>query len=200
MIGYFYDKYGLTILFYACLIALVFIFVYNLTTGRWRSSDGSNYSDHSKLIWNLVTMPWTATADSISQTVVDGFARPSPFVGESRGEAECRRAAESLTGERFPKCRPTFLRNSITGSTLELDCYCEALSVAVEYNGRQHYEFVPHFHASKEAFFNVKYRDDMKRRLCDANGVTLIVVPYTVDESLIENYLRERFVRLGIAR
>ena len=63
------------------------------------------------------------------------------------------------------------------------------MSLAVEYNGIQHYKYVPYFHKNKEAFLNQKYRDDMKRRMCKDNKITLIEVPNTIDISNIENYL-----------
>ena len=47
----------------------------------------------------------------------------------------------------------------------------------------------PFFHKNNEAFLNQKYRDDMKRRMCKDNKITLIEVPNTIDISNIENYL-----------
>jgi len=93
----------------------------------------------------------------------------------------------------FRKQRPTFLNNPVTGGTynLELDCYNEELQLAVEFNGRQHYEYVPFFHKNKEAFLNQKYRDEMKRRKCYERGILLIEVPYT-EEKKLETYLLQR--------
>ena len=110
---------------------------------------------------------------------------------ESKGEIECRRVLKKLFNKPFNKCRPDFLRNPVTGGNfnLELDCYDHNLSLAVEYNGIQHYKYVPYFHKNKEAFLNQKYRDDMKRRMCKDNKITLIEVPNTIDISNIENYL-----------
>lgn len=111
----------------------------------------------------------------------------------SSGETECRRVAELLTGYKFPTARPNFLRNEITNANLEIDCYCAELGIGIEYNGKQHYEYVPHFHTSKDAFYNIKYRDQMKKRLCEENGITLIVVPYTVKIEDIEPFIRDKF-------
>jgi hypothetical protein len=110
---------------------------------------------------------------------------------ESKGEIECRRVLKKLFNRPFNKCRPDFLRNPVTGGNfnLELDCYDDQLHLAVEYNGIQHYKYVPYFHKNKEAFLNQKYRDDMKRRICKDNKITLIEVPNTVDVTDIENYL-----------
>lgn len=100
--------------------------------------------------------------------------------GESKGELECRRVMENLFRVPFPKITPDFLCNNVTGRNLELDCYNAQLKIAVEYNGRQHYEFVKSMHKNYEAFLNQKYRDLMKQQLCRAAGVRLIIVPYTV--------------------
>ena len=108
----------------------------------------------------------------------------------SKGEAECKRAIEELTGREFCKCRPAFLRNEVTGSNLELDLYNDEMKLAVEFNGRQHYEFIPFFHRTKEAFQNQRYRDLMKLNMCREHGVKCIVVPYTVKN--IKVFIRDR--------
>lgn len=122
--------------------------------------------------------------------------KKQPF--ESKGETECRRVARLLTGKPFPKKRPHFLRNTVTDMNLEIDCFCDELGVGVEYNGKQHYQYVPYFHNSKEAFHNTKYRDEMKKRLCSENNIKLVIVPYTVEINKIHDYVKEKFTELGI--
>lgn len=119
---------------------------------------------------------------------------------ESKGEARSRAFVENYFVRRFPSCRPDFLNNPVTGSkhNLELDCYNAELALAIEYNGRQHYEYTPFFHKNKEAFYNQKYRDDMKRRMCQQAGITLIEVPYNVGN--IEEYLLQELRRLGYSK
>jgi hypothetical protein len=177
MIG-FYAKYGLTILFWIAIIVIVGMLIYNFMSGA-----KGTYVDHSNFIWSLFTAPGPTGGRRVS---------------ESSGELECRRAAEQLTGFPFPKQRPDFLRNVVTDSNLELDCYCKELNVAIEYNGRQHYEYTPYFHASKDAFNTTRYRDEMKARLCRENTVSLLIVPYSVPVSKIESHLRSEFEKLGI--
>jgi len=110
---------------------------------------------------------------------------------DSKGEIECRIVLEEIFNTSFSKARPDFLRNVVTGGlhNLELDCYSDKLRLAVEYNGIQHYKYVPFFHKNKEAFLNQKYRDYMKRQLCKENRVTLIEVPYDVKISDIRSYI-----------
>jgi hypothetical protein len=110
---------------------------------------------------------------------------------ESKGEIECKRVLEKIFNKPFNKSRPDFLNNPVTGGNhnLELDCYNKELRLAVEYNGKQHYEYTPYFHRNKEHFLNQKYRDDMKRRMCRDHNIVLIEVPYTVKIENIENFL-----------
>jgi hypothetical protein len=83
--------------------------------------------------------------------------------------------------------------NPVTGSrhNLELDCYNDQLRLAVEYNGAQHYKYIPYFHKNKEAFYNQKYRDELKRLRCKELGIVLIDIPYTENKNL-ERYLEEQ--------
>jgi hypothetical protein len=119
---------------------------------------------------------------------------------ESKGEIECRRVLQHLFKKPFYKARPDFLRNPVTGGSfnLELDCFDAQLRIAVEYNGIQHYQYVPYFHKNKEAFTNQKYRDFMKAQKCKDAGVLLISVPYTVEPHNIKKHLENELRRNGI--
>jgi hypothetical protein len=118
---------------------------------------------------------------------------------DSKGETECRRVLEEVFNVEFGKDRPDFLNNPVTGGNfnLELDCYNKNLKLAVEYNGVQHYKYTPFFHKNEEAFQNQKYRDELKRRMCKDNVVTLIEVPYTVKIDDIEKYLLKELLKNG---
>lgn len=79
--------------------------------------------------------------------------------------------------------------NNVTGKPLEIDCCNTDMKLGVEYNGKQHYTYVPGFHKNHDAFRNQQYRDEMKQRLCEENGYELIIVPYTVKVEDIEDFL-----------
>jgi hypothetical protein len=118
----------------------------------------------------------------------------SPIINnkkDSSGEIECRRVMQKIFGKSFDKCRPNFLNNPVTGGVfnLELDMFNKDMGLACEYNGAQHYKYIPYFHKNKEAFINQKYRDELKRRMCKDNHVILIEVPYTIKISDIENHI-----------
>lgn len=116
---------------------------------------------------------------------------------ESKGESECRRVMQYLFKKQFTNSRPDFLRNPVTGGNfnLELDCYDPELKIAVEYNGIQHYKYIPYFHKNKEAFLNQKYRDTLKERMCKDHGVILITVPHTIKIENIKNFIEKELRR-----
>ena len=109
--------------------------------------------------------------------------------GCSRGERECRRVLEErFPGFGFPNSHPVFLRRG-AGTGLELDCYNQTLQLAVEYNGRQHYEYNPYFHRHYSDFTDQLRRDEIKERLCAEEKVLLITVPYSIPICQIRHYL-----------
>lgn len=177
-----------------CIVLIVSFLLYNVCAGKNGSYDAENWSFVKHLMTTKELLPPPPPGGRKSTTTTT-TRLPTGVVGSSgssKGEVECRRVIERLTGKSFPKERPDFLRNDVTLSNLELDCFNEDLRIAVEYNGEQHYKYSPYFHTSKESFYNVKYRDDMKRRLCEENGVDLIVVPYTVPFEDIEDFIGVR--------
>jgi len=119
---------------------------------------------------------------------------PKPYRNKyvSKPERECCEVMKELTGLQFYSTRPDFLKNIITGRNLELDCYNHDLRLAVEYNGIQHYRYPNKFHKSKEQFEKQLIRDDMKRLLCDRNGIYLITVPYT-ESHRIKEFLTDKY-------
>jgi len=167
-------------LFWVSFIILVLIFIINLLSGN-----KGTYTDHTP----MMSLLWKKRKG----TSTDKKTTNKPF--ESKGEQECRRVLEKYTGRRFSRERPSFMRNHVSGHNLELDCFNQDLKLAVEYNGEQHYNYIPHFHSSRDAFYNSRYKDDIKKRLCDENGIRLIVVPYTVSFSNIEQYLLNQLRR-----
>jgi hypothetical protein len=182
MFGEFYHKYGFVILFVGAIIVIVLTIGYKLIYG----GKGS-FMNHSKLMWQLLARP-TETADSVIENKKSR---------DSKGETECRRVIENLTGESFPKQRPDFLRNTMSNHNLELDCFNQKLRLAVEYNGEQHYKYNPYFHRTEQDFYDSQYRDKLKIKLCEQNNIKLIVVPYTIALNQIERYILEKLNNFG---
>jgi hypothetical protein len=180
----FWDEYGKTFLTFSigafmCIIIVIYF------VRRNRKSQASPQNENQ--------------AVPLKQATTDGTPVRTK---DSLGELKCREVLEKIFQVPFAKCRPEFLHNVVTSTDtssyrLELDCYNPELAIAVEYNGRQHYEYVPFFHRTRDAFYNQKYRDEIKRIKCRENGVTLIEVPYTVPARQIEDFIVEALSRSG---
>lgn len=107
----------------------------------------------------------------------------------SRGERICCQTMERIYGMPFKSTWPSWLRNPETGAGMELDCFNDDLKIAVEYNGSQHYQWPNFTNQSYEEFMNQVRRDDLKKRICDRNGVYLITVPHNVPHEKIPEYI-----------
>lgn len=184
-ICYYFNNHYFEIVIISCLIFLLVYAIYskiNGNTGTWSS--------------------YTETPSSLNITNINESSLYEPpkrrrrggAPGESKGEIECRRVMSEIFNKPFYKLRPMFLNNPVTFGTnnLELDCFNEELKIAVEYDGRQHYEFIPYFHKTQEAFMNQRYRDYMKEQMCKENGIILIRVPYTVKIEDIEMFIKQK--------
>lgn len=93
------------------------------------------------------------------------------------GETLSIEFVRQITGLNFKKVRPKWLMG-LKGKPLELDAYCEDFKLAIEYQGQQHYEFIPSWHKTQEYFQECQARDEIKRQLCAKNGVTLFEIPF----------------------
>jgi hypothetical protein len=90
-----------------------------------------------------------------------------------KSESMIRDIIEEEMGYKFPNTRPAFLEG------LELDGYCPELNMAFEYNGIQHYEYVPHFHRNGESdFLAQRERDIKKYKICKDLKINLILIPH----------------------
>lgn len=107
----------------------------------------------------------------------------------SKGEWICGMVLRELFPmHRFRQnVRPDWLPNIYPGGpnppqNLELDWYCAELKLAVEFNGRQHYDVVPVFHGqgtdAERRLHGQKMRDAKKIKLCQQRGVDLVIVRY----------------------
>ena len=64
------------------------------------------------------------------------------------------------------------------GNRLFLDIFIPDLSVGIEVNGVQHYEFVPFFHGTLENFEEYKMLDMKKLRMCNELGIGLYIIKH----------------------
>lgn len=105
-----------------------------------------------------------------------------------KSEDRARRAVERILKCEMPQKSPEWLKSPTTGNRLIFDGYNEALRVAFEFQGPQHYRAVKRF-GGEEALKQRKTYDAEKRALCKANGVTLIEIPYVYSNRL-DPYIR----------
>lgn len=120
-----------------------------------------------------------------------------PHCASYRSERICRELFQSFIGYNFPKKRPKFLKG------LELDGFCTELKLAFEYQGQQHFEYVPYFHREKDALANQQERDQRKRDLCKDNDIILIEVPYQYDHkdpNKMEIYILKQLIKYDFIR
>lgn len=108
-------------------------------------------------------------------------------------ERICRGIIEYIFDKPFGKIRPTFLKLS-SKINLELDGYNDDLKLAFEAQGMQHYEWILHFHKTEELFNKqVKY-DEIKVKLCKDNNIKLIIIPYTIKNENLYQYIIQSLI------
>jgi hypothetical protein len=111
-----------------------------------------------------------------------------------RSEDAVRQLFEAITGKPFPKRTGVLTEYA----KLELDGYCKSIRVAFEYQGIQHYQFVPHFHRrGRLDLARQRARDRLKAELCIYDEIVLIVVPHYLKD--IEGFVRSELESLGVA-
>lgn len=89
-----------------------------------------------------------------------------------------------LSDNTYAFLRKTFPHNIITtehyvkygNSRLFFDFYIKDLGVLIEAQGRQHDEFVKHFHNDRETFLSAKKRDNLKKEYCEKRGFVLLEI------------------------
>lgn len=110
-----------------------------------------------------------------------------PICSQGIREYHCRQIFETLFNHPFYKSRPKWLANE-RGNRMELDGFCESLSIAFEHHGEQHYKNIKHFYKSKNTLTKRRRDDKRRRQLCKENGVTLIEIPYRIpNDKLVEH-------------
>lgn len=187
----FWNQYGFEILVCTSVILIIILFLYRWCTGKKGRYNNSYYLPKTPLVTNRYY---------INHHKNKSYHSKRPSKKDSKGEVECRRVLAELFNRPFEKSRPDFLNNPVTGGkhNLELDCFDKDLRIAVEYNGIQHYKFIPFFHKNKETFQNQKYRDYMKRQMCKDNGILLIEVPYWIKVKDIKDYIKTELLTSGV--
>ena len=115
---------------------------------------------------------------------------------ESQGERITRELIERIFNKPFVKNRPKWLKESSKNRSLELDGYNQELKIAFEYQGEQHYYFIPIFHKKIDDFEKQVERDNIKVKICAQQGIKLVQIPYTKRGD--QQFIRDELRRLGV--
>ena len=150
---------------------------------------------NKKLWWNCTTVSRTPCGHSW------------PTSGSARlrtGCPKCKKKTQGKVYDFVKELLPQFddiyfdykhpkLRFIKTNKKMELDIWIPDISIAIEYQGEQHYMPKTHWGGEKE-FKKILNRDAQKKEACEIEGITLIEVPYTwsgdiesIAQLLIEN-------------
>jgi hypothetical protein len=81
------------------------------------------------------------------------------------------------------------------GGLMPFDAFYIKHNLLVEYNGRQHYQFVKHFHGNKKYFLYRQECDHIKYEYCKQKGIKLLIIRYDDTEANVLNKLH----RLGFS-
>ena len=136
----------------------------NTTKMKWRCKEGHEWLSSSASVKNSGS--WCPNCRYLSERM-------------------CREILEDIFSYLpeclFHKCRPKFLQlTKKQNSCLELDGYNPSLNLAFEYQGLQHYQYVPFFHRNGiKDLKKTQERDAIKRERCAKNGIDLIEIPHT---------------------
>lgn len=90
--------------------------------------------------------------------------------------------------------RPFYLKSSI-GGQMSYDVFISGLNVAIEYQGKQHFEPVDFF-GGKESFEELKKRDIEKANISKQNGVKLVYINYW--EEITPELIKSRIESAGL--
>jgi hypothetical protein len=141
----------------------------------------------------------TSEEKILASTGIKSGEKSQKIAPHNQKEQHCKRSIEAkFPGHEFKKVRLDKFINPETGRKLELDLYNEELKLAIEYNGRQHYEFVKYFHGEMEEFEKQKVRDTIKEGYCDIFKIELIEIPALQTYEEIDKFIEQSLYARGI--
>lgn len=92
----------------------------------------------------------------------------------------------------------TIVQEYAIGEGLCVDFFIREMKLAVEYDGRQHSEYIPHFHGSRATFAHNKGLDQKKNTICSLNGI--ILVRFNYNEKLTLDGVKDKIFGYIIKR
>lgn len=77
-------------------------------------------------------------------------------------------------------------------TTVFVDLMVRELNLAIECHGRQHFEYVEHFHGTQTAFRVAQQRDEAKAKAIIGSGKSYLVVRFDEEGKLTRSWLIKR--------
>ena len=74
-------------------------------------------------------------------------------------------------------------------NSLFYDFYLPDYNCVIEYDGQQHFQYIPFFYKDEEAFNKVKEHDKIKNKYCFDNNISIIRIPYYIKDISLEKRL-----------
>ena len=110
---------------------------------------------------------------------------------EGKSEAWCRQVFQKILTIPFDKHRIYY--DSINKKKFyEIDGFNQGLKLGFEYQGRQHYEYVPKFHRGNEtAYIQQQEFDKRKLEYLQGLGYHIVIIPHTVNFNNLKSFIEK---------
>ena len=108
-----------------------------------------------------------------------------PICCQSISEKMFRCILEKVFNCSFPSCRPSWMKSDKM-RCLQIDGYNEELKIGFEYQGKQHFKFVPYFHKNIQKFERLQFLDKTKKHILEQKNIFMFYPIYKLKK---ENYL-----------
>ena len=134
------------------------------------------FKGHNELYWYAQKVLKDANAGVYSNEERSTYLRP---VNKWVSEELVYNIAKKYYNKTYPviyQHRPFFLKSAKDGQ-MSYDVFISGINVAIEYQGKQHFEPVDFF-GGQESFEQVQARDKLKAKLSIENGIKLVYVNY----------------------
>lgn len=135
-----------------------------------------HFKNHDDLFWYSQVVLKEANAGKYDYIERSTYLRP---VNKWVSEELVYNIAKKCYNKVYPvvyQHRPFFLR-SLKDGQMSYDVFISGLNVAIEYQGKQHFEPVEFF-CGKESFEDLQARDKLKAKLSAENGIKLVYINY----------------------
>ena len=109
---------------------------------------------------------------------------PSGYVpdrDDTRPRSELHLKVRALLHSLFPT-RRVLEEVPLPGTRLTADFYLPHRKTVVEAHGRQHFEYIEHFHGSRMGWVKAKRNDSLKLDWCQLNNIEHVELHYDGDE------------------